>query len=655
MKISKMALTVVALTATTVKAANTYKLTSPDGSIAVNVTADDSIHFSVAKNNTPVVKNITVGMALDNGTTLGLKPRVASAKKASVNNTVRPVVPMKFSEINNNYNSLTLKLKGNYAVEFRVFNNGFAHRIVTSLAADSINVLNEIYNVTIADTTVTANIQEPWGFRSPSEEAYSHKSLGSWTASDNMSAMPVLLTKDDAAVLFCETNLRDYPGMYLKSDGNGTFHGVYAKAPIKFGPDGDRSMKILEEAPYIARTVGSRAFPWRYVAMGTTADIITQTLSTQLAEPCVLTDTDWIKPGQASWEWWNQAHIYGDDVNFVCGRNLDTYKYYVDFASKYGMNYIVMDEGWAKSTLDPFTPNPNIDLHQLIQYANKKDVGILLWLTWLCVENNFDQLFKTAAEWGIKGFKIDFMDRSDQWMVNFYERVVKEAARYNLVIDFHGAYKPSGLETTYPNLLSYEGVRGMEWGEGCRPDNSIYYPLMRNAVGPMDYTPGAMIGTQPEASFNRQPNASSIGTRAYQMALFVVFESGIQMLADSPTLYYKNPDCTKFITSVPVTWDETRVLSVKPGENVIVAKRKGDKWFIGGMNAVNYPDWTNFTLNLDFLAPNTTYTMTSFSDGINAPNQAMDYRKKTETVSASTKLDIKMSRNGGWCAVLEPR
>ena len=290
----------------------------------------------------------------------------------------------------------------------------------------------------------------------------------------------------------------------------------------------------------------------------------------------------WIKPGQVSWEWWNGATPYGQDVTFKAGCNLETYKYFIDFASKFGIPYIIMDEGWAKSTRDPYTPNPDVDLHELIRYGKEKNVGIVLWLTWLTVEKNFD-LFKTFNEWGIKGVKIDFMDRSDQWMVNYYERVAQEAARHHLFVDFHGSFKPAGLEYKYPNVLSYEGVRGMEQMGGCKPENSIYLPFMRNAVGPMDYTPGAMISMQPNIYRSERPNSASIGTRAYQMALFVIFESGLQMLADNPTLYYRNEDCTRFITQVPVTWDETVVLEAKVGEYVIVAKRKGEKWFIGGM------------------------------------------------------------------------
>ena len=262
------------------------------------------------------------------------------------------------------------------------------------------------------------------------------------------------------------------------------------------------------------------------------------------------------------------------------------------------------------------------------------------------------ELFKTFKEWGVAGVKIDFMDRSDQVMVNYYEKVAKEAAKYQILVDFHGAFKPSGLEYKYPNLISYEGVRGMEQMGGCKPDNSVYLPFMRNAVGPMDYTPGAMISMQPEVYRSERPNSASIGTRAYQLALFVVFESGLQMLADNPTNYYREKECTEFITSVPTTWDETVALEAQAGQYAIVAKRKGSKWFIGGITN-NAEKERTFKLNLNFLKAGKAYKVTSFEDGINAGYQAMDYRKKNFTIKSNESIEVKMVKNGGWAAVLE--
>lgn len=623
---------------------NEYKVTSPTGDVELTVNSDNGLNYSVTRKGVPVVEKAAIGLELDGEKKAS---KVKSAKKGTHNGVIHPVVPLKFSEIKDNYNSLVLDLDGNYAVEFRVMDNGVAHRFTTSFP-DSVDVVNEVFEVTVPASTFM-HLQQTGGFKTSSEEKYSHKPVTEWTSAENMSTLPILMENAGTVALISESDLRDYPGMYMKPDGDGKFHGVFPKNPVKFGPDGDRSVKIVEESPYLARVAGKRSYPWRFIAVGEPEDIITQTLEVQLAEQ-PKGDFSWVSPGQASWEWWNGATPYGDDVNFESGYNLDTYKYFIDFASKYGIKYIIMDEGWAKSTLDPFTPNPTVDLHELIKYGNEKGVGIFLWLTWLTVENNFD-VFKTVSDWGIKGLKIDFMDRSDRWMVDFYERVVKEAADNNLLIDFHGAYKPSGLEVTYPNLINYEGVRGMEYMGGCTPTNSIYYPFIRNAVGPMDYTPGAMISMQPDSYQATRPNAASIGTRAYQMALFTVFEGGLQMLADNPTLYYRNPDCTEFITSVPVTWDETVPLISEIGKTVAVAKRKGDTWYVAAITGSN-DKWSEYELPLGFLGDG-VYDITAFSDGINAPNQAMDYRKTEGKVKKSDSLKVKLARNGGYTAVLK--
>lgn len=420
---------------------------------------------------------------------------------------------------------------------------------------------------------------------------------------------------------------------------------------MNLGEDGDRSLKILKEANCIARTAGKRSYPWRYfVITNDDRKLIENTLSYRLAEKNVIENTSWIKPGLASWEWWNGATPYGPDVDFKAGCNLDTYKYFIDFASHYGVEYIVMDEGWAMNTRNPYKPNPSVDIHELIRYGKEKNVGIVLWLTWLTVENHFD-LFETFEKWGVKGVKIDFMDRSDQWMVNFYERVAHEAAKHHLFVDFHGAFKPAGLEYKYPNVLSYEGVRGMEQMGGCRPDNSVYFPFIRNAVGAMDYTPGAMLSMQPEVYHSERPNSASIGTRAYQMALFVLFETGLQMMADNPTLYYRNDECTRFITQVPQTWDETIALEAKAGEYAIVAKRKGEQWYIGGMTN-NRERERVFNISLDFLQEGKNYLMTSFEDGINADHQAMDYRKQEQSLKKGDHITVRLARNGGFAAVI---
>lgn len=624
------------------------ELQSPNGEIKVSVSISDKIYYTISYSNDVLLENNHLSLNLGNET-LGLNPKLSGQKANKVSEMLTPVVPLKYSSVKNEYNSLLLTFKGDYSVEFRAFDDGIAYRFITNKKGD-VEVLGEDFAINFP-ANYLLHLQQPGGFKTAYEEPYTHVESNEWKATDRMSVLPVLIdTKKKYKILISESDLSDYPCMFLKGNGANGVQSTFPKAPLEFGEDGDRSLKIVKEADYIAKTTGKRNFPWRYfVITKDDKQLIENTMTYRLATKSQLQDVSWIKPGQVSWEWWNEASPYGPDVNFVAGFNLDTYKYYIDFASKYGIEYIIMDEGWAKSTRDPYTPNPKVDVHELIRYGKEKNVGIILWLTWLVVENNPD-IFKTFSEWGVKGVKIDFMDRSDQWMVNYYERIAKEAAKYNILVDYHGSFKPAGIEYKYPNILSYEGVRGMEQMEGCTPENSVYFPFMRNAVGPMDYTPGAMISMQPERYCGHRPNSASIGTRAYQLALFVIFESGLQMLADNPTLYYRNEDCTKFITDVPVTWDETRPLEAKAGEYALVAKRKGNKWYIGGMT--NNTE-RQFEISLDFLNAVTSYKMTSFEDGINAGRQAMDYRRKESHVKSGDKIQIKMARNGGFAAVIE--
>ena len=619
---------------------------SPNGELNISVDVKDKIYYSVSYGNDLLLKDCYLNLQLENET-LGNNPKLRSTKKGVIDESVKREIPLKNAVVKNHCNTLRMNFAGNYAVEFRVFDNGVAYRFITDKKGDNI-VMGEDFVLNFP-ANYKAHLSQPNGFKTSYEYPYTHVNSEEYKATDRMSYLPILLETDKPyKILISEADLHDYPCMFLKSTGQNGMQSLFPKVPLEFGEDGDRSLKILKEADYIAKTAGKRSFPWRFMVI-TKEDkqLLENEMVYNLSTPCVLEDYSWIKPGQVSWEWWHDARLYG--VDFRSGYNMDSYKYYIDFASKFGIPYIIMDEGWAKSTRDPYTPNPTINLAELIQYGKERNVKIVLWLTWLAVENTFD-LFKTFADWGVAGVKIDFMDRSDQWMVNYYERVAKEAAKHKLFVDFHGSFKPAGLERKYPNVLSYEGVLGMEQGGNCRPANSIYLPFMRNAVGPMDFTPGSMLSAQPEDNRSTRANAMGSGTRAYQMALFVVFESGLQMLADNPVYYYRERPCTEFISSVPVTWDETKVLYAKVGEAVVVARRKGDKWFIGG---ITNNEGRTINLDLSFLPAGQSFTLTSFEDGINADRQAMDYKQRESKVNNATQLTIKMVRNGGWAGVIK--
>lgn len=636
----------------TANAQKVHKLSSPNGQLGVEISVGDKIYYDITLNGEKVLEKNTLEMSFAKQT-LGVNPKLAGVKSKSVKEALHPAIPFKFSTIQNDYNQLDLKFKGNYSVEFRAFDEGVAYRFVTHLKGD-VEVMDELFQVSLPQNT-KLHVQQAGHFKTSYEDAYRHLNVQEWNDSgDKYSTLPLLMeTGNGCKVLISEAALADYPAMFLSSRGaKGKLTSLFPKNPLEFGEDGDRSLKLTKEADYIAKTKGTRAFPWRYfVVCKEDGKILENTMTARLSEPNALADISWIKPGVTTWEWWNGATPYGTDVTFKAGCNTDTYKYFIDFASKFGIEYILLDEGWAKSTRDPFTPNKDLDLQELIRYGKQKNVGIILWLTWLTVENHFD-LFEKFEQWGVKGVKIDFMDRSDQWMVNYYERVAVEAAKHHLFVDFHGSFKPAGLEYKYPNVLSYEGVRGMEQMGGCRPENSIYFPFMRNAVGPMDYTPGAMLNYQPRSYRADRPNSGSCGTRAYQMALYVLFETGLQMMADNPTLYYQNEDCARFMADVPVMTDETIALAAKIGEYAIVAKRKGDKWYIGGM-ANEQMDNREFELPLDFLPKGKTMRMTSYEDGANANYQAMHYIKNVRDVKAGQRIKVKMVRNGGFAAVIE--
>ena len=644
----RLAFSFICMIASVVHAQKIVSVKSPDGQVQLNVTLSDKVYYDVISRGETLIEKGHLGMTLDCAT-IGSNPVMRSKKVKTVEETVQPLMSLKSAQIENKYTSLMMNMKGNYSVEWRVYDDGVAYRMHTNLKG-RVKVLSEDFNIQLKEDTRLV-LQQPRGFKTSCEEEYTNAQSASWKQDDRMSELPLVIAGKNQKMFVSEFCLFDYPGMFMKGNADNSLSAVHPQVPLEFGDDGDRSVKITKEADYIAETDGTRSYPWRYIHItADDKDMVCNTMPMRLAPASEIADPSWIRPGKTTWEWWNGSIPYGPDVNFKSGLNIETYKYFVDFAAANGLEYILMDEGWAKSTRDPFTPNPDIDLHELIDYAKSKNVGVILWLTWLTVENH-PTMFETFEKWGVAGVKIDFMDRQDQWMVKFYERTAKAAAEHHIFVDYHGAYHPSGLEYKYPNVLTFEGVRGMEYMGGCTPRNSAYYPAIRNAAGPMDYTPGAMLCAQPDCFSSRRPNSASIGTRAYQMALYVVFESNLQMLADNPTLYNMYPDCRDDIASCPVNWDETRVLAAEFGEYTIVARRSGNKWYIGGITNETARD---IDVKLDFLAEGLSYNATSFTDGINSSVQAMDYRKESTRLSSNNTIRIHMVRNGGYAAVLEP-
>ena len=619
-------------------------LTSPNGKLKIDINLGKSITYSVSCEDEVVLSDCEIGLDIDH-LLLGANPKLKSMKRQTIDQQLKPVVPIKNATIADRCNALSMKMKGDYAIEWRAYDDGIAYRFVTAKKG-KVKVYDEIADMHFpAHSTVT--MSQTGTFRSNYEEMYQHMKIDEYKSTDRINYLPLYVqTPSGTQMLMSESGLEDYPCLFLKSNDKHGMKAVFPKYPLEVEQQWDRFLISTKDADYIAETDGTRNYPWRFFVISRDArDIVANEMEYKLAVPCAIDDTTWIRPGQVSWDWWNGRQAWG--VDFKAGCNEETYKHFIDFAAMYRVPYIILDEGWAVSTADPFHSNKDIDLKRLIAYGKQKGVDLILWLTWLEVERNMN-LFEEYEKWGIAGVKIDFMDRSDQWMVNYYERVCKEAAKHHILVDFHGSFKPAGLERKYPNLISYEGVLGLEQGGRCKPENTNWLPFIRNAVGPMDFTPGGMTNVQPNDNHTTGPLPMASGTRAYQMALYVVFSSGIQMLSDCPTRYNQYPDCTEFMTSVPVTWDETKVLAAEPGRYVVMARRKGNKWFIG---AINDGERRNLNIDLSFIGSGTR-TMTAFADGINADRQAMDY-KRTSNTFAEKNITLHLAKNGGFAAVIE--
>jgi alpha-glucosidase len=375
-------------------------------------------------------------------------------------------------------------------------------------------------------------------------------------------------------------------------------------------------------------------------------DLLTNEIVYLLEKPSQFQDTAWIKAGKVAWDWWNDWNI--DGVDFKAGINTKTYEYYVDFAAKYGIAYIILDDGWYKlGNLLEVTPDLNMD--ELIAYAKQKNVGIILWASWKTLDDQLIPALDQFEKWGVKGIKVDFMQRSDQIMIDYFYRVCREAAKRHMLVDYHGDQKPATMMRTWPNLINTEGVRGMEWSKWSaesEPKHNVTLPFTRMFLGPMDYTPGAMRNAT-RATFrpiNSQPMA--MGTRCHQLAMYVVYEAPLQMLSDSPSNYLREPEIMEFLGPVPSEWDETKVLDGKISEYVVVARRNGREWYVGAMS-----DWTPRTLDVDLsFLPEGNFTMDAYQDGVNADRNASDYKKVTMQVNRGSKLKLQLASGGGWAA-----
>ena len=623
-----------------------YQVSSPNGQLTIAVSVDNQIKWSAAVNHQPIFTDNT--LSLDLGTSvLGINPKVLAAKITSVNETVLPVVAVKSKTINNHYNQLNLKFKPNYSVSFRVFDHGIAYRFETSFK-DEIIVKNEEVNLSFAGD---------YGVLFPEEETvYSHyerlyldEKISSLKAG-RFCSLPTLVKADkNIKIGITEADLFDYPCLFLEATGKTAFKSKYPNVILKSDPKGDRDIQNVQEADYIAKTSGTRNFPWRVFMISTEdARLVENQMVYLLSRENKLEQTDWIKPGLVAWDWWNDNNIYG--VDFKAGLDTKTYKYYIDFASKYHIPYIILDEGWTKSTTNIKEANPTLDIKELIAYGKSKNVDIILWCLWNVLDADMEAILDIYAKWGAKGIKVDFMARSEQYMVNFYERTAKACADRKLLVDFHGAFKPSGMARAYPNIINHEGVKGMEnnkWSKDITPEHDVTLCFTRMLAGPMDYTPGAMVNKTEKDYAISFSSPMSQGTRCHQLAMFVCYDSPLQMLNDNPSNYYKEEESAAFISKMPTVWDATKVLDAKVADYILMARQKDNNWYLGALT-----DWTARSLDVDlsFLGDG-TYEIEIMQDGINADRSANDYLRIVKKVTKADKLKIELAKGGGWAAI----
>ena len=654
--ITTLAAALIAVTA--FAAPKTYELKSPDGKLSVSVNAGEGIFYTLSHEGDLLLDKSQISMATVQGDLFGGVQPVKKVTRRSVSQTL-PTVLYKKAQVKDEFNEMTLKFK-KFSLVFRAYDEGMAYRFVSHLTG-AYEVEHEFANFNFAEDwnmwaayvcqhTQTLESQYYNSF----ENRYEYIPLSAWNK-DRLAFLPLMVDGPKGKkIVVTESDLMNYPGMYLyNSDADAVLEARFAPYPkeVKQGGHNNLQMEVQSREPYIAKYDGAVEFPWRIVAVSENdVQMADNDLVYRLATPAANMDSSWVKPGKVAWDWWNAWNLYG--VDFRAGINNDTYKYYIDFASENGIEYVILDEGWAvNKKADLFQVVPEIDLEMLAKYASERNVGLILWAGYWAFERDMEKVCEHYSKMGIKGFKVDFMDRDDQVMVDFHRRAAEMAAKYGMMLDFHGTYKPTGLHRTYPNVVNYEGVHGLEqmkWSAASvdQVTYDVTVPYIRMMAGPMDYTQGAMRNATRKNYHPVNSEAMSQGTRCRQLAEYVIFDSPLNMLCDSPSNYMKEKECTDFIATVPEVWDETLGLDGKVGEYITMARRYGSDWYVGAMT-----DWSarELTIDLSFL-PEGSYVVELYRDGVNADRAACDYKKEVMDLPADRKITVKMAPGGGWAA-----
>ena len=632
------------------------ELKDPSGKIQLNVMLGNTVTYSVSHGEDAIIGTSPVSMTLTDGTVFGKEPRLKKKKYRTENQMIYPPIYRKQS-IKDHFNELTLEFKGGYSLVFRAYEDGVAYRFISDLKKPfMVESEQAVFNLPNNPKVFAAT---PKGrkidgvenqYHSSFQNTYRHVELSKWDKS-RLAFLPVLSESENGKkVCITEADLLNYPGMFLKvSSDNKGFYGEFAAYPkdISVEVRGLKGMVKTRE-PYIAKVEGRTVFPWRVMVISEKdTDLLCSDMVYKLATPAAEADYSWIKPGKVAWDWWNDWNLYG--VDFRAGVNTETYKYYIDFASKFGIEYVILDEGWAVAgPADLFQIVPEIDMEELIRYADSKKVGLILWAGYRAFDLDMERVCKHYSAMGIKGFKIDFMDRDDQYMVDFNRRCAETGAKYKLLIDLHGTHKPTGLQRTYPNDINFEGVHVLEEMKWAQPGTDqvtydVTMPFIRMVAGPLDYTQGAMNNANKENFKAVYSEPMSQGTRCRQLAQYIIFDSPLNMLCDAPTNYLKEEECTKFIAAIPTVWEETKALCGEVGKYLAMARQKNDIWYVGALT--NW-DSRDMELDLSFLGEG-EYKAEIFEDGINADRVGKDYKRKVIPVPADRRLKIHMASGGG--------
>lgn len=638
--------------------AKVYRLASPDNKISVSI--DDTagnIAYGIDYEGKVLVKPSVIDLSVE-----GL-PSTAKIKSAKSRNGVSEQIEAPFyrqKQVNSNYNELLLKLNDNRSLEFRAYNSGVAYRFAINSKKDSVIINDEVFQLNFPSDVntylpYTTNPGNPTNISF--ENTYTVAPISK--AEDMPAFLPAVADFGGGLKLtLLESDIESFPGLFIVPDTVAlAFDGMHAKRPDAFTfSTGNAMAHVKSTENYIAKTSGNRTFPWRIMAITTNdAQMPVNDLVYVLASPNRIGDTSWIKPGKVAWDWWNSWGLKG--VDFRAGINTDTYKYYIDFAAKNGIEYVILDEGWYKSSSgDMLTIVPEIDLQELVDYGNQRGVGLVLWAVFSVLDRQLNEACDRYSKMGIKGFKVDFLDRDDQEAVDMAYRIAEKAAKHKMFLDYHGFYKPSGLNRTFPHLLNFEGVYGLEqckW-QDAKVDHPLYdvtMPFIRMMAGPVDYTPGAMRNA---TRIDWKPvyyNPVSMGTRCHQMGEYVVFDAPFLMLCDSPSSYEDEAECTEYLAAIPTVYDETIIPTAEMGNYIVTARRSGKDWFVGGLT-----NWSSRDVDLDFsfLPEGVTYEATMFVDGMNAHRLATDYKKKSQTIDRSSRIKIHMAPGGGFAMRLTP-